>query len=276
MTERNMPETTNSPTSEGLNDPIAIEIDGKADIQTKKQSNEAEIIFEVKNYVYKKVYEEWLETRIVEKANNLVTVYILKTHSMMNCHLMDLFPSTIETLRKFKISSIKPQMFYNNPKYIKIATDNTVFDMKYDLNTLLEYFKMFLLKNKSTIYIDELEQFTVYVKNIFVFYQQNIFTLDEQRRLFLEKEGHKRLFQTENSKNPIKETCFTDKETCFTNKDTPNRIPQNIECHPVHILRLCIFWHFLLRNNISHDEAIETGYEFFFYLTDWVVFTFFN
>lgn len=269
MVELNTPEGTTRPEQKGSPNGIAIEINGKSDLTNKNadRPKEAEINFEINNYVYKKIYEEWLETRIVEKNGNLVTIYILKTHSLMNCHLMDLFPSTIETVRKFKISAIKPQTFYNNPHFIRIATDNTIFDMKYDLLTLLEHFKVFLLKNKSTVYLDELEQFLVYVEEIFRFYQQTIFTLDEQRRMFFSKE--RVTIGVDRNRNS--------KENNITEKGENNKEhSHHIECHPVHILRLCILWHFSLKNNISQDDVIKTGYDFLIYLTDWVVLTFFN
>ncbi|ELA46269.2 hypothetical protein VCUG_02236 [Vavraia culicis subsp. floridensis] len=68
--------------------------------------------FNVNNYVYKKINEEWLECRVTSVQNDLYGLYVLKTLSNLNVPADDtqIFPSTIETIRKFKISMVR----YNN------------------------------------------------------------------------------------------------------------------------------------------------------------------
>lgn len=196
---------------------------------------------EINNYVFKKVFEEWLETRIVQKKDDLVGIYVLKTHSLMTCHLSDLFPSTIETIRKFKISPIKPTTFYGNPLIISTATKKFDYNFAYDLDTVLADFQEFLLKNKATVYPDELSQFIKYIRGLFFTFRKTLLTENEQKKI----------------KKTIKEN-------------------EKINCHPIQILRLCIMWHFILRKSISDEAVIETGYEFLIYLTDWIFLTFFS
>ncbi|ELQ74716.1 hypothetical protein THOM_2357 [Trachipleistophora hominis] len=65
--------------------------------------------FHINNYVYKKINEEWLECRITNIQNNMYGLYVLKTLTNLNVAADDtqIFPSTIETIRKFKISMVR-------------------------------------------------------------------------------------------------------------------------------------------------------------------------
>lgn len=132
----------------------------------------------VDNYAFKKIKDEWLETRILEIKNEKAKIFILKTFTTIESDLIDLYPSTIETHRKFRISHIKPDLFFKQIKLINLL--NQDFDSNYEKDLILANFYNFLLKNKPTIYSDELNQFIKYLKFIFNFYKKTIFTKNEQ------------------------------------------------------------------------------------------------
>ncbi|KRH92595.1 hypothetical protein M153_41450001019 [Pseudoloma neurophilia] len=232
-------------------------------VQDTVQKDLPEISYEINNYVYKKVFEEWLETRIVDIQSDIVKIHILKTNTLINCHISDLFPSTIETIRKFKITTIKPSEYFSNPIFIKISTDNSLFENSFFLDDLFNEFKKFIIKNKSTIYFDELEQFLIYFKNIFLYFNESIIT-EKEKKIIKEQKTFKRR---------RKSTGRFD-----TNKNSPieDVISTRIRCHPIHLIRLSALWHFYLQKSLSDEIVIETGYEFIIYLVDWTILTYFH
>lgn len=205
----------------------------------QNEPKEVPFQYKINNYVYKKIFEEWIETRIVQIHDSFVSIYVLKTHSLMNCHITDLFPSTVETMRKFKITPTKPKNFFNNPLLVSIITEKKEFDFTHDLDEILTDFTEFLVANKPTAYQDELQQFGIYIKSL------------------VSKYGNTILFPNEIENIQEKET-------------------DKIRCHPIHIMRLCLFWHFVLKKNIEDEIVVETGYDFFIYFTDWIFLTFFS
>lgn len=208
--------------------------------------------FQIDNYVFKKISDEWIECRVISFTTEKVILYVLKNFEIIQSNLNEIFPSTIETIRKFKINNIKPNGLYANNKLKKTIEDDgnailkmqTIEDLNLSMisiNSIFEDFQIFLLKNKPTIYADELTQFVKYLQYVFDKFIQNTLLSSLEKEYIQKKQ--------------ISPLDFY---------------------KPIHLLRLSVFLQEVLLKDLNDEGIVEICNDFLVYFIDFLGLKYFN
>lgn len=214
------------------------------------------------NYIYKKINEEWLECRITAIKNDHYYLYVLKTlrNLDMPAEHAQIHPSTVETMRKFKISAIRysedclymPGLLRGKlyEDYGRMERTLSFIDdhansqdsgptkeysgtTNHSIASILSDFKSFITVNKPTISQEELDEFGKHITLTFnVLGYSYLLTKHEKKKY---------------RKNDL---------------DT--------QCNAYHLLRLLVYMHEVLIRNINDRSVAEICFEYYVYLVDFL------